>query len=192
MYLPHYCSTLEEAEACLDQIAQEHGLLQKTRDDYQTFTYENERILMTVFIFPDNWYRNISCFSFSLRSLRRKDFDVEEGLPYQRLVRGHLSRQVWRKVPSYFAEDIRTSIKALEALDPHGRVRGIIHEWRGGYGFARTDSIAKVFVWGGDLPRGLRKEIGAGIELLFTVTDTPRGPRASDIIGIDSDEHTPV
>ena len=180
---PHYCTTPEEAERCADQIAEEHDLQRKTKIDDHTFKYENDKISLTIRIFGDNWHGKRHCYSFEMVSLCRKDIG-EEFLAYRG--RGHLKRQRWRKVPSYFADDICVSIEALNSVDRSGRVKGEIYVWRESYGFARVGSARGIFVWGGDIPEAMREGVMVGTELRFRVIDDPKGPRATDIAEVGS------
>jgi len=182
---PHYCTTPEEVEWCADQIAEEHDLQRKTKIDDHTFKYENDKISLTIRIFGDNWRGKQHCYSFEMVSLCRKDIG-EEFLAYRGMASGHLKRRRWRKVPSYFADDVCVSIEALNSVDRFGRVKGEIYEWRGRYGFARVGSVRKIFVWGRDIPEAMRESVLVGTELRFRVIDDPKGPRATDIVAVGS------
>lgn len=185
MDFPHYCESMIIARMCADQIADSHCLLGEeiVEENQNTITliYKNEEIRMVIKIFIDNWYRRQKCYSFRLLSLERLDGTAKEELPYQRIVGGHLQRQVWRKIPSYFASDIAKSIGALRSADQYGRVRGTIIKLVGGYGFARTAYIPKVFVWLKDIHEDVRDFVELGTELTFKVVSERKGPRAADI-----------
>ncbi|MBE9174644.1 hypothetical protein IQ225_03675 [Synechocystis salina LEGE 06155] len=188
MDFPYYCTTLEESEMCADQIAKEHDLQHKTRTNDHLFMYESDTISLTIKIFYDNWHKKQHCYSFELVALHRKDIGISGFLPYSRMLKGNLKRQSWRKRPSYFANDIRKSIDILNSVDKFGRVEGEIYEWRNGYGFARTNFVPKVFVWGGEIPNKTLGCVASGTKLKFKIVDTVKGPRAADIVVVGQHE----
>lgn len=185
MDFPNYCQDINEAERCADHIAENHGLLEKEifeKDPFSsTIIYGNEEIRMVIKIFKDNWHGRQSCYSFKLLSLERLDGTAREGMPFERMIRGYLQRQEWRKKPSYFASDISKAVGALRSADKSGRVKGTIIELRGGYGFARTAYIPRVFVLLKYIHEDIRDFVKIGTELTFNVKTNPKGPRAADI-----------
>lgn len=185
---PHYCSNRDEAEWCADQIAFDNYFIRKRRIDDHNFVYENHNLIFKVQIFPDNWHRNISCYSFT-GSVTRKDTDLAETLPYIQGKRKRYRRQSWRKRPSFFADDIYRTIQNLTAYDAEGRVRGRISYWnaRKGYGFASCSIVPSIFVHIKSIEIKDREKITEGTCLKFKIVPNPekKRPQAKNISVVD-------
>ena len=80
-------------------------------------------------------------------------------------------------------------------MDDNGRVTGTV-QWFSrvkGYGFVRPDTQEEdIFVHYSSIQGEGYRNLDEGQRVEFTVEDTPKGPQAVDIVGLEASENVPA